>query len=57
LRDENETRTQGEVKMTKVIWIVWVDDVELARVSTQRMARAIAHELGGYVTKYTVEYN
>lgn len=41
--------------MKTVTWIVMNGDNEITRVSTKRMAHAIANEIGGYVIKYSVE--
>lgn len=41
--------------MKKVAWIVMKDDSEITRVKTKKMAEMIAEEIGGYVSKYTVE--
>lgn len=41
--------------MKTVTWIVMKDDNEMIRVSTKKTAMTIAHEIGGYVTKYSVE--
>lgn len=41
--------------MKKTIWIVMKGDCEIGRVKTKRLADSIASEIGGWVTKYTVE--
>jgi hypothetical protein len=58
-RANNKTLT-GTAKMTnaakkKTIWIVWMGEVEIGRHTTERMARVIASEIGGWVSKYTTE--
>jgi len=39
----------------KVTWIVTKCEKEIARVSTKKMAEAIAAQIGGYIQKYVVE--
>lgn len=39
----------------KTTWIVIKNEVEVARVKTQKMAQVIAIEVGGMVVKYTKE--
>ena len=41
--------------MKKTTWIVMKNDSEIIRVKTKKMAEMIAAEIGGYVSKYTVE--
>lgn len=40
----------------KTAWHVIKDGEEIGRYSSRKMAEAVAHELGGFVHKSTVEF-
>ncbi len=41
--------------MKKVTWIVMKDGNEISRHNRKAIAEAVAHEVGGFVAKYTKE--
>ena len=46
-----------KTKKTTVYIVFNRTDVEISRHKTRKMAEAVAIEIGGYVSKYTVEWS